>query len=60
MKEIPLKVREGIVKMYLEDNVFQVDIAKYYKISPQLVSKLIKEAQENPEKNLALRKKKEE
>ena len=60
LKELPVKVREGIVKMYLEDNIFQVDIAKYYKISPQLVSKLIKEAQEDPAKNLALKRKKEE
>ena len=44
MKERPPATREAIVKMYLEDNVFQSDIAKYYKISPMLVSRLVKEA----------------
>ena len=46
LKELPPATREAIVKMYLEDHVFQSDIAKYYKISPILVSRLVKEAQE--------------
>ena len=54
MKELPASAREAIVKMYLQDNVYQKDIAKYYKISPVLVSRLVKEAQENPEKNKKL------
>ena len=36
--------------MYIVDHIFQSDIAKYYKISPALVSKLVKEAQRNPQK----------
>ena len=31
--------------MYLVDHVFQGDIAKYYKVSAALVSKLVVEAQ---------------
>ena len=46
--------------MYLDDHVFQSDIAKYYKISASLVSKLVVEAQRNPERNLALKVKKDE
>ena len=42
LKEIPIATREAIVRMYLEDHVFQCDIAKYFKISPALVSKLVK------------------
>ena len=49
-------MREAIVKMYLEDHVFQVDIAKYFKVSPALVSRLVKEAQKDPQRNFALRK----
>ena len=45
LKEIPLSTRKAIVKMYLEDHVTQKDIAKYYKITPRLVSCLVKEAQ---------------
>ena len=33
--------------MYLERHVFQKDIAKYYKISPNMVSRIIKEYQED-------------
>ena len=36
--------------MYLVDHVFQKDIAKYYKISAALVSKLVVEAQREPKK----------
>ena len=36
--------------MYLEDLVTQKDIAKYYKITPRLVSCLVKEAQCDPGK----------
>jgi transposase-like protein len=60
MKELPISTREAIVKMYLDDHVFQSDIAKYYKISASLVSKLVVEAQRNPERNLALKVKKDE
>ena len=55
MKELPVSTREAIVKMYLVDNVFQKDIAKYYKISAALVSKLVVEAQRNPQKNELLK-----
>ena len=44
MKELPISTREAIVKMYLVDHVFQKDIAKFYKISAALVSKLVVEA----------------
>ena len=44
LKEIPLETRDAIVKMYLVDNVFQKDVAKYYKVSPMLVSRLVKES----------------
>ena len=37
--------------MYREDHVYQTDVAKYYKVSPSLVSKLVKEAKEEKEKN---------
>ena len=46
--------------MYLVDHVFQKDIAKYYKISPALVSKLVVEAQRDPEKNEIFKIKEEE
>ena len=36
--------------MYQEDHVTQKDIAKYYKITPRLVSCLVKEAQYDPGK----------
>ena len=36
--------------MYLEDHVTQKDIAKYYKITPRLVSCLVKGAQCDPGK----------
>ena len=38
----------------------QADIAKYYKISPALVSKLVQEAQRYPEKTAELKLKEEE
>ena len=44
MKELPVSTREAIVKMYLVDHVFQKDIAKFYKVSAALVSKLVVEA----------------
>ena len=40
--------------MYLERHVFQKDIAKYYKISQHTVSRIVKEYQEDKEKNDAL------
>ena len=43
--------------MYLEDHVTQKDIAKYYKITPRLVSCMVKEAQCNPDKAALLQKK---
>ena len=43
-KELPISTREAIVKMYLVDHVFQKDVAKYYKISAALVSKLVVES----------------
>jgi len=39
-----LETRDAIVKMYLVDGVFQKDVAKYYKVSPMLVSRLVKES----------------
>ena len=53
-------MQEAIVTMYLEQHVFQVDIAKYFKVSPSLVSRLVKQAQEDPQRNFALRKQKKE
>jgi len=50
LKELPISTREAIVKMYLVDHVFQSDIAKYYKVSAAMVSKLVVEAQRNPQK----------
>ena len=46
--------------MYQEDHVFQCDIAKYYKISVTLVSKLVLEAQRDPHKIKVLKVKQEE
>jgi len=60
LKELPISTREAIVKMYLLDNVFQTDIAKFYKISAALVSKLVVEAQRNPQKLKVLQVKKDE
>ena len=51
LKQIPPAVRDKIVSMYLDHHVFQKDIAKVFKISAAMVSRLVKEAQENPEKN---------
>ena len=60
IKELPISTRESIVKMYLDDHVFQKDIAKYYKISAGLVSKLVVEAKRDPKRNVALKIKAEE
>ena len=38
----------------------QADIAKYFKITPRLVSCLVKDAQRNPDKAALLKKKQEE
>ena len=46
--------------MYLEDHIMQADIAKYFKITPRLVSCLVKDAQRNPDKAALLKKKQEE
>ena len=46
--------------MYLVDNVFQKDIAKFHKVSAALVSKLVVEAQRNPQKIEPVKIKKEE
>ena len=43
-KELPPEVRDEIVKMYLEEHVFQADIAELFKVSKALVSSLVKEA----------------
>ena len=48
LKELPLSTREAIVRMYRDDHVFQCDIAKYFKISAALVSKLVVEAHRDP------------
>ena len=37
--------------MYLDQHVFQKDIATYFRISPNMVSRIIREYQENPDKN---------
>lgn len=50
LKDLPLETREAICKMYLEDGIFQCDVAKFFKVSPMLVSKLVKEAQQDPNK----------
>jgi len=42
MKELSPTIRDNIVRMYLVDHVFQKDIASYYKISTNLVSKLVR------------------
>ena len=60
LKELPISTREAIVKMYLVDHVFQNDIAKYYKVSAAMVSKLVVEAQRNPQKLKVLQVKKDE
>ena len=46
--ELPPEVRDEIVKMYLEEHVFQADIAQLFKVSKALVSRLVKEAQDDP------------
>ena len=58
-KELPSATREAIVKMYLEDHVFQKDVAKYFKISPLLVSQLVNEAKRDREQTRELRKREE-
>ena len=40
--------------MYLEDHVFQADIAKYFKVSPAMVSRLVREAKADIDKNKEL------
>ena len=40
--------------MYLVHNVFQKDVAKYYRITPAVVSRIVKEYQDNPEKKSKL------
>ena len=57
LKQLPIEVRENIVKIYLEDHIYQKEIAKLYKISTALVSKLVREAQEESTRNADLRKK---
>ena len=48
------------MKLYLEDHVFQKDIAKTYKISTALVSKLVREAQAESTRNQELKQKEED
>ena len=54
-KELPPAVRDEIVKMYLEEHVFQADIAQLFKVSKALVSRLVKEAQDDPKRSAVLR-----
>ena len=37
--------------MYLEKHVFQKDVAKFYRISQNVVCRIVKEYQKDPEKN---------
>ena len=60
LKELPIATREAIVRMYRDDHVFQCDVAKYYKVTVGLVSKLVVEAQRDPEKIKALKVKQED
>ena len=50
-KQVPPQTRDDIAKMYLERHVFQKDIAKYYRISQNMVSRIVREYQEDPKKN---------
>ena len=54
LKQVPPQTRDDIAKMYLERHVFQKDIAKYYRISQNMVSRIVREYQEDPKKNPAL------
>ena len=56
LKQLPASTRDAIVKMYLEQHVFQADVAKYFKVSPAIVSRLVKEAKTDQEKNRELKK----
>ena len=42
-KQIPPQTRDAIAKMYHEKHVIQKDVAKYYSISPNVVSRIVKE-----------------
>ena len=55
-KELPAATRDAIVKMYLDDHVFQRNVTKYFKVSPALVSQLVRQAKGDREKNRELRK----
>ena len=54
LKQVPPSTRDSMAKMYLERHVFQKDKAKYYKISQHTVSRIVKEYQEDKEKNEVL------
>ena len=60
MKDLTATTRENIVKMYLEDHMFQKEIAKYYKVSCAIVSRLCREAETDLAKNRKLKQKEEE
>ena len=40
--------------MYLVHGMFQKEVAKYYRITPAVVSRIVKEYQEDPEKKSKL------
>ena len=59
LKELPPEVRKEIVRLYNEEHQLQQDIAKDFRIQPQLVFRLVKEARSEPEKLKRLEKKRE-
>ena len=50
LKELPYAMREAIVRAYLEEHMFQKDVARLFRVTPALVSKLVCEAQQQPSK----------
>ena len=53
-KELPSTIRTEIVRLYTEEHIHQHEIAKLYKISKILVSRLVIEATQQPEKQQKL------
>ena len=50
LKELSHTMREAVVHAYLKEHMFQKDVARLFRVTPALVSKLVCEAQQQPSK----------
>ena len=45
-------MRKAIVRTYVKENMLQKDVARRFRVTPALVSKLVCEARQQPKKEL--------